>query len=57
MSDPKSSIELLKKGNAFLTAGNRTNAIECYNQVLKIDPNCKDAFINKGNALLGTGDY
>lgn len=37
-------------------SGDYKNSIDYYNQAIKIDPNYKGAYNNKGNALLTLGD-
>jgi tetratricopeptide (TPR) repeat protein len=32
-------------------------AIDCYNQVISLDPNNSSAFYNKGNSLHNLGKY
>ena len=42
---------LIDKGNALYNQSNYIQAIQYYDKALAIDPNNKDAFNGKGNAL------
>ena len=45
----------MHKGNALDYSGNYREAMKCYDQVLKIDPNSAEAWYYKGLTLLSTG--
>ena len=45
------------KGNVLSILGKYTQALELYDEAIKIHPNFPAAFTNKGNALYGLGNY
>jgi tetratricopeptide (TPR) repeat protein len=44
-------------GNANFNKSNYQKAIECYDQVIKLNPQIKEAWCNKGIALCRLGKY
>jgi len=44
-------------GNAYLKEGDYDNAIACYTQAIKINPNYVDAYFNRGSIYYEKGDY
>lgn len=45
------------EGNKFLLQGDSNQAIDCYQQVLNINPACPEAYTNMGIVYYNLGDY
>ena len=58
--NPKNNLEHvaanINKGNALSQLGAKKEAIECYDQAIKIDPNDANAYFNIGFALSELGE-
>ena len=46
----------LAAGEKYLAEGNRSKAIAAYSKAIKIDPDCKDAYVWRGVAYNESGD-
>ncbi len=56
-SSPNDPDIIVSKGNAFLKHDNAKQALECYEEALKIDPNHIPALDSIGIALAKLGDF
>jgi tetratricopeptide (TPR) repeat protein len=53
----KTKEQYLEEGDKLENSGKHSEAIECYNQALKIDPNDKLVLKKKGNSLYNSGKH
>ena len=51
------SMSWFNKGDSLHNSGKYQEAMDCYDQALKIDPKHADALVNKSDALLRLGKY
>ena len=49
------TLAYINKGLALSALGKKEQAVNCYDQAIKINPNYSDAYYNKGNALFDLG--
>lgn len=56
-SSTKRVAELLDLGNKYLTEQDYEQAIVTFQEVIKIDPKCEEAYLRLADAYIGMGDY
>jgi tetratricopeptide (TPR) repeat protein len=49
--------QLIAKANLFLSDGKYEQAIDAYTDIIKLDPDRIDAYLNRGEAYRWQGDY
>ena len=55
--DGKTEDEWLSEGDILYEQGRYEEALECFNKVLEINPNCADAWSRMGLSLAKLGRY